>query len=509
VYDFVVRRDDPIIEVLSSIDGAPKFDFYPASALKVTGLTEAERRDERLMAKLRNSTSEAPEVLTQKLDEFIEHIRASQVLNAWGITILKGLQVTGKVLEPPVLKFRTQQAGHLLVDVKPGPNLDFTAKLPALGVAVPPRFNSAPLIVVPELWYGRIKSEFIPAFIQIARQMDIPFRSPDIAVVTDTQFSGYRTEICLSIQQSGSPSYVLVIFSDVSQERYDALKQLLTIDLGIPSQFAKVSSIFDDSRVSIPVCVNLLLQITAKTGGIPFYVAPEALPLLHTMIIAISVSFKKSGLAVVGLSSSYDQSLARYKTAAYPLTSPDPIVPAELLTEFVNNAIQRFVRQAPQPPERVVVFRDGLSYALMGRVKKEEAAAVQSAIGKASLLYCVVQKRSMMRFLKADDDALPGTVVFDRIGSKDVAEFYLLSDNQGQGIASPTRYTILHHAPVVWNDDHFVHLCHYLSCSYPTSGASVRTPLALMVAEKLAGLCTRNLDSTPPNDYLSDFLHFL
>jgi hypothetical protein len=58
---------------------------------------------------------------------------------------------------------------------------------------------------------------------------------------------------------NGLASFAVVIFPDFNLERYDAIKRLLMIHLGIPSQCVRTQTIIDASTY---IYLNLLLQIT-------------------------------------------------------------------------------------------------------------------------------------------------------------------------------------------------------------------------------------------------------
>jgi hypothetical protein len=463
------------------------------------------------MRKIRDVATMSADARKRKLDAFVSKLRsepAGSFLSRWGLDLGESIRVDGRVLPPPVLKFRSRQTGHSVVDVHSSAQMNFRSDLRNVGVAVPPRLNSPPLVVTPESCAGDVRAEFLPKLMQLARDIDVPFRTPDVLVLSNVHYTAYRIEICQHLQTNGTPSFAIVIFPDVNKERYDAVKHLLTVDLGVPSQFVKAQTLFASKTGAGSVHLNLLLQITAKTGGIPYYVSSDTLPLIHTMVIGVAVSRG----SVCALTASYDQTLSRYKSTTFPVDSFDGVVPADRFGAFVAGAVDRFARQFGDPPRRVVVFRDGVSYGLMPRLKTDEVPAVRAAVGDASLLYCVVQRRSHVKFM-ADRGKLmnpaPGTVISERIGANGVAEFYLISHEANVGMASPTRYTIIHHFPVTWKDDHFVQLTHDLTCQYPNWPGAIRVPCALMLASKLAELCRLRLGSDQPNECLSEFLHFI
>jgi hypothetical protein len=192
----------------------------------------------------------------------------------------------------------------------------------------------------------------------------------------------------------------------------------------------------------------------------------------------------------------------------YRTANRDAVVPAEFLGEFFQKALSRYARQFPGPPDRVVVYRSGIGYGMMGRIKREEIPVIETAIGSAALVYCVVERKPPLRFVAGEQPLLPGTFACEKIGTKDVAEFYLLSENPRAGVAIPGRYTIIHHHPAVWSDDQFVQLSQYLTCAFPTWAASVSLPSPLLLATKLVEL-SKHLGEAEPNECLDDLLHFI
>lgn len=618
-HNFTVQRDDPLIETIFNINGEQRIDLFPASCLRITGITEAERKDEHLMNELAQATSMPIDVEKQKLDTLISKMKKNPDTNGmftkWGIEFNDSLDVTGKILNPPKIMFRTRQSDHAEVDIQTNSKICFRNEIKNVGVAVPPRINAAPLIISPLSCIQDIKSLFIPKIIELSREIGISFLNPDLVEIESVSQNSYRKEILDFICKKGTPSFIIVVFPDVNKERYDIVKQLLTVDLGIPSQFVKSTTLFPknnttesnnllNSRIFSNICLKLLYQITAKTGGICYYVSPSTLPLNNTMIVGIHVEKPRSeslGSIICSMTASYDQTLARYYSDTFIISKSQTksksggisassslvfnkekdiftTIPPDYISDFIRRAVERYIKQRKLQPKRIIVYRSSVCYPLMKKVKQEEVKAITDIIDSSiSLVYIIVQPRNNYKFMLIKDNIKnsegsqnsketekvnldkksnlssecnldcpkAGTVVTEKINTLGIPEFYVVSNEMcnskeedieslsllemhqasltntersaifntknrnKKAMITPTKYTIIHHFPVVWDDDKLAMLTHYLTCEYPNWQGAIRIPCPLMLASKLAELTRSSLNSQKSNESLSDCLHFL
>lgn len=458
VYNFTVQRDDPLIETSITINGEQRLDLFPASCLKITGITDAEKKNEQLMNEIYEATSAPIEIEKEKLDAFISKLKKNSQISSlfakWGIEINDGLKVTGRVFEPPKIMFRTRQSDHAEVEIQADNNMRFEKELRNVGVTVPPRLNSVPLIIAPSSLNHDIKDKFIPTLIQISQEIGIRFHSPDLVDLENTNSNSYRKEILDYILKKGTPSFIIVIFPDVNKERYDIVKQLLTVELGIPSQFVKSSTLFSNkvssdadsnynlinSKIFSNICHKLLLQITAKTGGVCYHISPTTLPLLNTMIVGITIdkpSLNSNDPILCSMTASYDQTLARYYSDIYiiPKTSSkdktdridrssgisgsnslifnngkDEIetVPPDFISDFIRRAVERYNKQRSYPPKRIIVYRGGATYNQLKKIKQEEVKAITDIIDPStSLAYIIVQPHNNIKLMMINENNNP------------------------------------------------------------------------------------------------------
>ncbi len=110
---------------------------------------------------------------------------------------------------------------------------------------------------------------------------------------------------------------------------------------------------------------------------------------------------------------------------------------------------------------------------------------------KTQLMYINVCKRVNTRLFAGDEKSfknpVPGTVVDSGITGKDIYEFYLVSTAAKQGVASPTRYTVVHDdigaCPSKIED-----LTYKLCYTYYNVAGAIKEPAAIRYAHRLAAL---------------------
>jgi aubergine len=108
-------------------------------------------------------------------------------------------------------------------------------------------------------------------------------------------------------------------------------------------------------------------------------------------------------------------------------------------------------------------------------------------------MYINVNKRVNTRIFAGGDQSqqyknpLPGTVIDVGITDKDSYEFYLISVAAKQGMASPTRYTILYDS-VGESPDKIELLTFKLCFTYYNVSGSIKCPATIQYAHRLAYL---------------------
>lgn len=106
-------------------------------------------------------------------------------------------------------------------------------------------------------------------------------------------------------------------------------------------------------------------------------------------------------------------------------------------------------------------------------------------------MYINVCKRVNTRIFGGDAGAfknpVPGTVIDSAITDRDVYEFYLVSTAAKQGLASPTRYTVIYDG-IGESPDKIELLTYKLCYTYYNVSGSIKEPAAIRYAHRLAAL---------------------
>jgi aubergine-like protein len=146
-------------------------------------------------------------------------------------------------------------------------------------------------------------------------------------------------------------------------------------------------------------------------------------------------------------------------------------------------------------PARIIFYRDGVGEGQVAGICKPEVEQIQAAIAAlgidTKLMYINVCKRVNTRIIGGDvanyKNPLPGTVMDSGITDRDVYEFYLVSTAAKQGLASPTRYTVIHDG-IGETPDKLELLTYKLCYTYYNVSGSIKEPAAIRYAHRLAAL---------------------
>lgn len=486
-YNFFSKPDDPTVDVMCN----GKVDSLPSSALSQIGITETERADSALMSTVRDALFLDPGNRKQKLESIIISLKNDEqtvpLLKNFGLSIGDPLVIKGHVLESPELYARSKEPPQKFIHFKP--NSQMIDDVTKIYTAVPSNIKSVPLIIAPESYQSQVRDIFIRRFKKIATDVDLSFYDPETRYLSNFGYNSIRGEIFNYIRKNGVPSFIIFICPEKNQQRYDYLNQLLITSLGIPSHFILADSIFNGVIGVDDLLIDMAFQITAKTGGIPYYVP---LPLSRTLIIGVAGYKNKTennGQITICMSASIDQTCARFYSDTLVLNSNE-CIPDSNIAQFVKSAKEKFKDIVNEIPSGLIVYRL-LSDTELGdqnsknyrsfedeliQIAKSELPSFKNAFNSKpkstkqnSFVFIAVHKSSTIRLFMNNEDKVenppPGTVVFDQ--SSGLADFYLVSNCTQFGTATPARYIILDHSPQdSWNDENIAQLTYNLSYNY-------------------------------------------
>ncbi|KAG0700414.1 Protein argonaute-2 [Chionoecetes opilio] len=246
-----------------------------------------------------------------------------------------------------------------------------------------------------------------------------------------------------------------------------------------------------------PVVVsNLLLKINVKIGGTNNVLgsSPQLLVFKSpVMIMGADVNhpstFDKSTTpSLAAVVASVDRHASKYAVEVRHQKHRTEVIVD--LKEMTKNLLVAFYRKTKMKPQRIIMYRDGVSESQFSDILCSELRAMRNACTELesnyqpSMTFIVVQKRHHTRLFCSETDGVgragnvpPGTTVDNTITHPTQKDFYLCSHLGITGTSRPTHYHVL------WDDSDLpmemlqnltYSLCHlYSRC---TQAVSIPTP---------------------------------
>ena len=213
---------------------------------------------------------------------------------------------------------------------------------------------------------------------------------------------------------------------------------------------------------------------------------------------------KNRGKSVLGFCATLDTSLSQYysNTAIQPHSGQEV---AYSLNVLFLQALQKFHQFRGQLPEKIVVFRDGVSESQFDAVRNLEVRSILDAcrslpLGNGSydpeIIYTIVVKKTSTKlFLPTSRSSLsnvsnppPGTLVTDSI-VPEAGDFYLISHFADQGISSPSLYRTAYASQYgAFPLEEVAKLAYQLCHMYYNWTGAIKVPAPCMMAHKIAYL---------------------
>ncbi|ORY89743.1 Piwi domain-domain-containing protein [Leucosporidium creatinivorum] len=393
-------------------------------------------------------------------------------LKAWGIQVSSEMcKVQGRVLSPPRVNYQS-----------PPPRVNSGSwNLVNCRFLVP---NPKPLeqwgVIVVDSPLQSTSRNVVDAFFDTlmnqarARGMNIKSSAPQCIIYareepTDTLRALREANGAITSSPSNptrAPPQLLFIILH-NPRIYDTIKKQSTLELAapLPSQVCLAKNIVNGPRLD-QFCGNLLLKIHAKLGGVNSQVAPTDLPgwTSKTMMLGADVTHP-TGASTLGvrpedLPSSIAASVATLpgKGGLHSVQIREQGGRVEFIAELqamVKAQLEAWISSANGVrPEKLIMWRDGVSEGQFGPVVESEVTAIKAACRSIDanyspkLTFIVCAKRHHIRFFAAESKDktgnLPaGTVVDTSVTHPYLYDFFLQAHAGLKGTAKPTRYIVL------------------------------------------------------------------
>lgn len=359
----------------------------------------------------------------------------------------------------------------------------------------------------PKFVESRAIGEFVGALAKFGGEVGVSFKcNPSNLEIMYEENPGRIEEaltsvVKASVKRNGSPpSFVLVILPRQDSLTYGMVKKACETNLDVMSQCMLSKHVVKKNPM---YCKNILQKINVKLGGINNTIAPtpsiKFLLSRPSIIIGADVTHPNPGSKVPSIAAvvaSMDSMGYRYATTVRAQKSRTEII--EDFSAMVKEMLISFYRATKYKPEKIMVYRDGVSEGQFIHVLEHEVRAIKQACKSLEdgyappVTFIVVQKRHHARFFVTDQrDAdrsgnMPAGTVVDRgIVHPHEFDFYLCSHSGIQGTSRPTHYHVLYDE-MKWTADQLQEFTYRMCYTYGRCTRSVSMVPAAYYAHLVA-----------------------
>ncbi|KAL1731954.1 ribonuclease H-like domain-containing protein [Schizophyllum commune] len=263
--------------------------------------------------------------------------------------------------------------------------------------------------------------------------------------------------------------FILVLLGHRDHHIYPAIKRIGDVDVGITTICMHRSKI-EDERKQDQIFSNIALKLNVKLGGVNHLLEPNAMQWLtkkKTMMVGVDVTHAGPGSqegtpSIAAVVASVDDHFVQFPASMRLQRSAQNKEMVDELRDMLVERLQTYEKANKGAlPDRVFVFRDGVSEGQFDIVLGEELAQIRDAFkrfatGKRKkyeprLSIIICGKRHHARFYPTDSqhaakngNTKPGTVVDKGVTGVFDYDFYLQAHNGLQGQVRPTHYTVIY-----------------------------------------------------------------
>ncbi|XP_030647575.1 piwi-like protein 2 [Chanos chanos] len=354
--------------------------------------------------------------------------------------------------------------------------------------------------------------ELVSMFGKVAGAMGVKLNRPIKVELRDDRTETYVKSIHSQLTSEPSVQLVVCIMTGNRDDLYSAIKKLCCVQFPVPSQAVNLRTISQPQKLR-SIAQKILLQINCKLGGELWTVN---VPLKHLMVIGVDVHHdtSKKSRSVMGFVASLNSLLTRwYSRVTFQMPSE------EIINGFrvcLLAALQKYYEVNHSFPEKIVIYRDGVSDGQLKTVEQYEIPQVLKCFEtfpnyEPKLTFIVVQKRISTTLYSYMGERFgtppPGTVLDHTVTHRDWVDFYLMAHQIRQGCGLPTHYISIYNTANL-SPDHLQRLTFKMCHLYWNWPGTIRVPAPCKYAHKLAFLSGQYLHSEPAIQ-LSDKLYFL
>ncbi|XP_070621455.1 piwi-like protein 2 isoform X2 [Erythrolamprus reginae] len=475
----------------------------------LTGIPEKMRKDFRMMKDLTQKVNMSPEqhhtAVLQLLSRIEKNDNAHKELSQWGLFLDGDVhKTTGRVL--PIERINLKKSSF---NTSEDLNWSKQVSRESCISAVPIHFWA---LFYPK-WTMEQAHELVSMLQKISGALEIPLAAPIWKELKDDRIETYARAMKSLLSSEGSIQLVVCIITGSKDDLYRAIKRLCNVQNPVPSQVINVRTISTHYAKLRSIAQKILLQINCKLGGELWGVD---IPLKQLMVIGIDVYHDPSRgkRSVVGFVASINSIVTRWYSRVVFQTPHQEII--DNLKVCLVAALQKFYEVNHHLPEKIVIYRDGVSDGQLKIVESYEIPQLEKCFEafnnyNPKMVVFVVQKQISTNIYSAVGQHLssppPGTVLDHTATSRDWVDFYLIAHFAPQGCGIPTRYVCVRNTANL-TPDHMQRLTFKLCHLYWNWPGTIRVPAPCKYAHKLAFLSGHVLHHEPSIE-LCEKLFFL
>ncbi|KAJ0068202.1 hypothetical protein NL108_017257, partial [Boleophthalmus pectinirostris] len=407
----------------------------------MTGIPEKMKKDFKSMKDLTKyinvSTEQHTHSIKQLLKKINSHPDSQKELNKWGLEVSSEIVIVkGRSL--PLETICLQSSSFTT-----GSDMSWSRE-----IVRDPSISAIPLNTWAIFYPRRCAEqaeELVTSFRKVAGPMGIRVERPIHMELQDDRTESYVKSIHSQLTSKPNIQLIVCIMVGNRDDLYSAIKKLCCVKSPIPSQVINVRTISQPQKLK-SIAQKIILQINSKLGGELWTVN---VPLKKLMVVGVDVHHdtSKAHRSVMGFVASVNSSLTRWYSRVTFQTPTE-----ELIRGFrvcLLSALQKYYEVNHNLPEKIVVYRDGVSEGQLKMVEQYEVPQILKCFEtfpnyEPKLVFIVVQKRinTVLYSLSANTfgSTAPGTVLDHTLTNRKWVDFFLMAHTIRQGCGLPTHY---------------------------------------------------------------------
>ena len=359
-----------------------------------------------------------------------------------------------------------------------------------------------------------------------------PDRVKEYCLQRSNNWNDIASELNRLLPNNNNHQYGFVFLSPSMEKNYPALKNYFYKKLGLITQFGITKKLADKKRGN-SIQFNLVDQFNVKIGGENHHINFVKENIMKNSDVFLVIGLKTQVERATG-KVKYCMTSSRNKFLNYINTSIKECENNKqqrdaLLTTMFKDAIQNLMKQSPNPPNYIILYRKGGNYIeniqlaldekdifikvitdLAEMLKKTKNISMQ-----IPFYYICCNLKSDMKFFEvASNDSKSyanpksGLIIDEGVTQKNRFEFYIQPQFVNQGTATPSHYQVMcshQHNDDVLKLEQLEKLTFYLCYYYFTWAGAIREPGALKMAETALDFSVRCFIDQKGNDDVNYF----